>query len=195
MTREAQTDGGLFVNEVGNRQAQADSGLFLGDSGDDSESQSVGCMLFNSAGFPITSGTTVVYVVSNNGTQSVGSGSCTHAGNGWWNYAMTAIEADYDHVAFSFVNSSAISSGFQVWRVDANRAADAVLDRDMSVGTDSGSPTVRTVRQAFRYLRNKWVLAGTALSVKKENDSTESWSSTMTTDVAAVPVVGSDPAP
>jgi hypothetical protein len=39
--------------------------------------------------------------------------------------------------------------------------ADAILNRDMSTGTDSGSTTVRTVRQALRFLRNKWSISGT----------------------------------
>lgn len=72
--------------------------------------------------------------------------------------------------------------------------ADALLNRDMAAGTDSGSPTVRTVRQALRFLRNKWSLSGTTLTVTKEDDTTASWTSTVSTDAAAVPVVGNDPA-
>ena len=72
--------------------------------------------------------------------------------------------------------------------------ADALLNRDMSLGTDSGSPTVRTVRQALRFLRNKWTLTGIALSVKKEDDTTESWSGTVTKTAGAEPITGSDPA-
>lgn len=72
--------------------------------------------------------------------------------------------------------------------------ADALLNRDMSTGTDSGSATVRTVRQALRFLRNKWDLSGGTLTVKKEDDSTTSWTATVTTDASSEPVVGSDPA-
>ena len=72
--------------------------------------------------------------------------------------------------------------------------AQGILDADLAVGTDSGSASVRTVRQALRFLRNKWTLTGTTLSVKKENDSTESWSATVTTDPSAEPITGSDPA-
>ena len=71
--------------------------------------------------------------------------------------------------------------------------ADALLNRDMSIGTDSGSPTVRTVRQALRFLRNKWTLTGTTLSVKKEDDTAESWAGVVTTTVGAAPITGSDP--
>ena len=73
--------------------------------------------------------------------------------------------------------------------------ADALLNRDMSLGTDSGSATVRTPRQALRFLRNKWTLATTgALTVYKEDDSTSSWTATATGDSSATPITGIDPA-
>jgi hypothetical protein len=72
--------------------------------------------------------------------------------------------------------------------------ADAVLDRDMSTGTDSGSTTVRTARQALRFLRNKWAISGSTLTVYKEDDSTTSWSSTLATTAGVDPVTSSDPA-
>jgi len=72
--------------------------------------------------------------------------------------------------------------------------ADAFLNRDMSTGTDSGSTTVRTVRQALRFLRNKWTLTSGTLSVKKEDDSTESWSATVGTTASGTPIISVDPA-
>jgi hypothetical protein len=72
--------------------------------------------------------------------------------------------------------------------------ADALLDRDMSVGTDSGSTTVRTVRQALRFLRNKWAVATGTLTVYKENDTTASWTATVGTDSSALPIVSNTPA-
>lgn len=71
--------------------------------------------------------------------------------------------------------------------------ADAILDRDMSTGTDSGSTTVRTVRQALRALRNKWSISGGTLTVTKENDATTSWTAAVTT-TAGDPVSTVDPA-
>lgn len=76
----------------------------------------------------------------------------------------------------------------------ANTAvADAVLDRDMSLGTDSGSTTVRTMRQALRFLRNKWSLVSGTLTVTKEDDATTSWTATATQS-AGNPVSQIDPA-
>lgn len=75
-----------------------------------------------------------------------------------------------------------------------NAIADAFLDRDMSTGADSGSTTVRTPRQALRFLRNKWSISGTTLTVYKENDSTTSWTSTVTGTPGADPITENDPA-
>lgn len=72
--------------------------------------------------------------------------------------------------------------------------ADAILDRDMSTGTDSGSSTVRTPRQALRTLRNKWSISGTTITFTKENDSTTSHTSELTGTAGADPITASDPA-
>jgi hypothetical protein len=71
--------------------------------------------------------------------------------------------------------------------------ADTLLDRDMSAGTDTGSPSKRTVRQALRFLRNKWSISGSTLIVCKEDDVTDSWVGTVTTTPNAQPVTGNDP--
>ena len=75
-----------------------------------------------------------------------------------------------------------------------NEIADGLLNRDMSTGTDSGSATVRTPRQALRFLRNKWAVSGGTLTVYKEDDSTSSWTGSVSTDASADPVTGNDPA-
>src|SRR5262245_40971584 len=87
---------------------------------------------------------------------------------------------------FGLVLSGAIPTAIQ--------NADALLDRDMSTGTDSGSTTVRTPRQALRFLRNKWSISGGTLTVCKENDSTSSWTASLTQTPGADPITASDPA-
>jgi hypothetical protein len=77
----------------------------------------------------------------------------------------------------------------------ANEIADALLDRDMSTGVDSGSTSHRTPRQALRFLRNKWdVSTAGVLTVYKEDDTSASWTGQVTTNAAADPIVGNDPA-
>jgi len=74
-----------------------------------------------------------------------------------------------------------------------NEIADAVLDRNMATGTDSGSTTVRTVRQALRASRNKVaIVAGTA-TVYKEDDTVASWTAAIST-TAGNPISEVDPA-
>lgn len=103
---------------------------------------------------------------------------------------VAAIKAKTDTLPSS---PAAVGSAMTLTSGERNSVADALLDRDMSTGTDSGSATVRTVRQALRLLRNKWdTLSG--LRVYKEDDTTISWQSTLTTDGSADPITGSDPA-
>lgn len=89
---------------------------------------------------------------------------------------------------------AAVGSAMTLTSGERSSVADALLDRDMATGADSGSTTVRTVRQALRFLRNKFSISGSTLTVTKEDDSTTSWTSALSTDATAVPVVGSDPA-
>lgn len=90
--------------------------------------------------------------------------------------------------------SSRLASASYTTPPTAIANADALLDRDMSTGTDSGSTTVRTARQALRAIRNKTTFAASTLTVTKEDDSTTSWTAAVSTDVAALPIVGIDPA-
>jgi hypothetical protein len=76
---------------------------------------------------------------------------------------------------------------------ERNAIADAILNRDMSTGTDSGSDVVRTVRQALRMNRNKVSISGGTLTVTKEDDTTASWSASVTT-TAGDPITTIDPA-
>lgn len=81
--------------------------------------QYVGCQLISKTdGSAVTAGTTTVYVTGDAGTQaagSVGSGACTHEGNGFWTYAPAQAETNYSHVAFTFVNSSAVNVTVQLY--------------------------------------------------------------------------------
>lgn len=73
---------------------------------------------------------------------------------------------------------------------ERNAIADALLVRDW---TAVAAPAARSVFNALRFLRNKWSLAGTTLTVTAEDDATTAWTATVTTDASAIPVTGSDP--
>ncbi len=69
-------------------------------------------------GAAVTGGTTTVSVTGDGGTYttgSVGSGAATHKGGGYWEYGPAQAETNYDHVAFTFVNTSAITATVQVY--------------------------------------------------------------------------------
>jgi len=75
--------------------------------------------------------------------------------------------------------------------VSALDNADALLNRDMSAVSDTNA---RSPLNALRLLRNRWSVSGTTMNVTKEDDTTTAWTSVVSTDAAADPVVGSNPA-
>lgn len=72
--------------------------------------------------------------------------------------------------------------------------ADAILARDIGSGSNAGSLNERTVRSALRFLRNKWSISGTTLTVTKEDDAASAWTATVTAAPGADPISGNDPA-
>lgn len=103
--------------------------------------------------------------------------------------ATAANLATVDTVVDSILADTG-TDGVVISATVANQIADALLNRDMSAVSDT---TARSPLNALRFLRNKYSVAGTTLTVTKEDDSTSAWTSTLTTDAAADPVTGSDP--
>lgn len=101
-----------------------------------------------------------------------------------------AIKAKTDLIPAS---PAAVGSAMTLTSGERTSIADALLDRNMATGTDSGSPSIRTVRQALRALRNKIEISGGTLTVYKEDDVTASHSAAVTT-TASDPVTALEPA-
>jgi hypothetical protein len=113
-------------------------------------------------GSAVTSGTTTCYVLGDGGTQaagSVGSGACTHEGNGLWSYAPAQAETNYDNVVFTFVNASAVIASVQIYpsfpqtgdnfaRLGAPAGASVSADV-AAVKTDTAAVKVQTDKLAF----------------------------------------------
>lgn len=81
-------------------------------------SQSIGCQMITAADGTAFTSTVTVYVTGDAGTQaigSVGSGVCTHEGNGYHTYAPAQAETNYDLTAFTFIGTGAIPSTIQVY--------------------------------------------------------------------------------
>jgi len=69
--------------------------------------------------------------------------------------------------------------------------ANIVLGYNMSSVTGAAS---RSLLNAIRFLRNKWSISGTTLTVTQEDDTTAAWTATLTTNASAEPITSSDPA-
>ena len=95
---------------------------------------------------------------------------------------ITAIKAKTDNLPAAPAATGDIPT--------AEQNADGLLARNVAGGSNGG----RTVKQALFFLRNAWVASGGTLTVYETDDSTVSWTSTMTTDAAALPVTGNNPA-
>lgn len=80
--------------------------------------QKIGAQLVNAADGSAFTGSVTVYVTGDAGTQavgSVGSGACTHEGNGYHTYAPAQAETNYDLVAFTFTGTGAVPVTIQVF--------------------------------------------------------------------------------
>lgn len=86
--------------------------------------QKIGVQMVSASDGSAFTGSVTVYVTGDAGTQSVGSvgsGACTHEGNGYHTYAPAQAETNYDLIAFTFVGTGAVPVTLQVYtRIDAN---------------------------------------------------------------------------
>ena len=136
---------------------------------------------------------------------SKNSGGATHISNGIYYAVLDATDTNtlgplviYVHVAGALaikleclVLTAAVYDAIIGTGDLLTAQADAVLNRDMSTGTDSGG---RTVRNALRILRNKVSIAAGVMTVTKEDDTTSAWTASITTDAGAEPITAVDPA-
>lgn len=86
--------------------------------------QKIGAQMVTAADGTAFTGAVTVYVTGDAGTQavgSVGSGSCTHEGNGYHTYAPSQAETNYDLIAFTFIGTGAVPSTVQIYTMhDSN---------------------------------------------------------------------------
>ena len=69
--------------------------------------------------------------------------------------------------------------------------ADALLNRDLSAVTVTNT---RSPINGLRFLRNRWEVVATTLTVYEEDDTTVAWTAALTVDPLADPITQSDPA-
>jgi hypothetical protein len=112
--------------------------------------QKIGAQLVSATDGSAFTGSVTVYVTGDAGTQaagSVGSGACTHEGNGYHTYAPAQAETNYDLIAFTFTGTGAVPATVQVYtRWNANTIAvsgttQTARDLGASVLLSSGTGT------------------------------------------------------
>ena len=117
--------------------------------------------------------TDAAYALTAGGGAGVGSAADV------WNYVLSnGLTAEQTLVAVW----SALSTPTEI--------ADAILNRDFAAVADTNA---RTLLQAARFLRNRWSIAGTTLTVCEEDDATPAWTATVTAAPGADPISGTDP--
>ena len=80
--------------------------------------QKVGCQMVSASDGSAFTGSVTVAVTIDAGTQatgSVGSGACTHEGNGYHTYAPAQAETNGDLLAFTFIGTGAIPATVQIY--------------------------------------------------------------------------------
>lgn len=75
-------------------------------------------------------------------------------------------------------------------QVDIRDWVDAIFKRDLSLIVGEAT---RSLLNAIRFLRNKWSISGTTLTVTKEDDATTAWTAELTQTPGADPITGTDP--
>lgn len=118
--------------------------------------QKIGAQIIDATGSAYTS-TVTVYVTGDAGTQalgSVGSGVCTHEGNGYHTYSPSQAETNYDIVAFTFVGGVPVTRELStqmdanIVAINGNTGGVAAFDRAtrcIVTGAVTGSPTTTSI--------------------------------------------------
>jgi len=81
-------------------------------------SQKIGAQLVSATDGSAFTGAVTVFVTGDAGTQTqgtVGSGACTHEGNGFHTYSPSQAESNFDHIAFTFTGTGAVPVTVQLY--------------------------------------------------------------------------------
>ena len=110
-------------------------------------SQKIGAQLVSATDGSAFTSSVTVSVTGDAGTQatgSVGSGACTHEGNGYHTYAPAQAETNYDLIAFTFTGTGAVPVTVQVFT------------------TGSAKSLVNVPANVTQLLGTAWLTPGTA---------------------------------
>lgn len=119
--------------------------------------QIIGAQMLSAADGSDFTGAVTAYVLGDGGTLavgSVGSGACTHKGNGFHVYTPAQAETNYDHVAFTFKAAGAITVVIQIYPSDIQARLPATLvngrmDSNLSA-IDNSTTTLAAFNRAVK---------------------------------------------
>ena len=103
------------------------------------------------------------------------------------------ISADVHDLQPAVINNTHFAAGAIDSNALATNAAQEIADTVLGRNIAGGSSTGRTVTEALRFLRNKFAVVGTTLTVYQEDDTTVSWTATVGTTAGADPITSNDP--
>ena len=101
--------------------------------------------------------------------------------------AITASSIATNALALSTVLE--VTNGATLTTAERNAIADAIIARNVAGGSSTG----RTVKDALAFIRNKWTISGSTLTVYDTDDTSTLWTATIAT-TAGDPVSSVDPA-
>jgi hypothetical protein len=122
--------------------------------------------------------------------------SIVDEGDGW--YSRGGLTLVGDHVRWDSTGTPdaaaredlALRIGMEtLLTYDPNVIADAFLARNIAGGSSVG----RIVSEALAFLRNKWAIVGSTLTVYDADDTTILWTADITSSSSTQQITGSDP--
>jgi hypothetical protein len=131
--------------------------------------------------------------VAGNVTGTVGGVAGNVTGNIAGSVATVASPDNIIDGVWDEQRTSHIASGSFGQKLQTNALADEMLARDLGSGLNLGTAEERTVRSALRAIRNKVNVGSSQMVVKKEDDTTDAWTASVTTTAVSSNVSGIDP--
>ena len=120
-------------------------------------------------------------------------GALLHDNTGYVDTDVAQISSSTADAVWDEQRTGHTASGSFGEKLQTNVLADEMLARDLGSGFNAGNPEERTVRSALRAIRNKVNVGSSQMVVKKEDDTTDAWTASVTTTAVSSNVSGIDP--
>ena len=120
-------------------------------------------------------------------------GALLHDSTGYVDTDVAQISSSTADAVWDEQRTGHTTSGSFGEKLQTNALADEMLARDLGSGLNVGTAEERTVRSALRALRNKVNVGSSQMVVKKEDDTTDAWTASVTTTAVSSNVSGIDP--